>query len=99
MLQHGTLILDNNTFYSTTHEEKTCAKRVIVEDGVTSLGIGAFAESQNLTEVILPESLTDLGFGTFMNCHNLQRINIPDNIKVIKQMTFYRCSSFIYATF
>ena len=92
MLQHGTLILDNNTFYSTTDEEKKCARRVIVEEGVTSLGIGAFAESQNLTEVILPESLTDLGFATFMNCHNLQRINIPHGIKIITQMSFYRCS-------
>ena len=92
MLQNGTLILDSNTFYSTTAEEIKCAKRIIVDEGVTSLGIGAFAESQNLTEVILPESLTDLGFATFMNCPNLRHINIPHGIKVITQMSFYRCS-------
>ena len=93
MQRNGTLVLNQETFYSTTDEEKKQARRVIIEEGVTSLGIGAFAESQNLVEVILPETLTDLGFATFMNCHNLQRINIPDNIKVITQMTFYRCSS------
>ena len=93
MIHNGALVLNKDTFYSTTDEEKKQARRVIVEDGVTSLGIGAFAESQNLIEITLPETLTDLGFATFMNCHNLQRINIPDNIKVISQMTFYRCSS------
>lgn len=93
MLCNGALVLNKDTFYSTADEEKKQARRVIIEDGVTTLGIGAFADSPNLVEVILPETLTDLGFATFMNCHNLQRINIPDNIKVINQMTFYRCSS------
>jgi len=93
MVHNGVLVLDKDTFYSTTDEEKKQAHRVIIEEGVTTLGIGAFAESQNLIEITLPETLTDLGFATFMNCHNLQQINIPDNIKVISQMTFYRCSS------
>ncbi len=93
MLHNGTLVLNKETFYSTTDEEKKQARRVIIEKGVTSLGIGAFAESQNLLEITLPETLTDLGLAAFMNCHNLQRINIPDNIKEIPQMTFYRCSS------
>ena len=93
MPQNSTLILNRDTFYSIPDEEKKRARRIIVEDGVTSLDVGAFVESQSLEEVFLPDTLTDLGIATFMNCHNLKHINIPSGIKVIDRMTFWRCSS------
>lgn len=41
--------------------------KVVINEGVTSIGILAFANCRNLTDVIVPESVTRIGYNAFYN--------------------------------
>ena len=54
-------------------------KKVVIEDGVTSIGDFAFMWS-GLTSITIPESVTSIGNGAFFACKNLTNITIPDSV-------------------
>ena len=54
--------------------------RVRVEEGVTTIGGGAFQECAKLSEVILPESITTLGDAAFAGCDALSVMTLPSGI-------------------
>lgn len=68
-------------------------KKVIICDGVTSVGDGAFNDCFNLSEIELPKSLEVIGNQAFSCCMSLKSINIPANVKEIPYETFALCSS------
>ncbi|MGN1411431.1 MAG: leucine-rich repeat domain-containing protein [Oscillospiraceae bacterium] len=72
---------------------KTEVKSIIIEDGITSIGIGQFLDFSNLTEVSLPESLTSIGNGAFEMCNSLTKITIPKSVTSIGDNTFYNCDN------
>ena len=45
-------------------------------DSVTTVGIGAFRNCTNLTELVLPESVTFVGAQALQGCSNLQRLTV-----------------------
>ena len=49
-------------------------QKVVVNDGVTSLGHGAFYECKHLKEVVLADSVTYLGYATFYHCTALESV-------------------------
>ena len=51
-------------------------KSVVIEEGVTSIGMGAFAYCKALTSVTIPSSVTGIGYGAFLNCSGLASITI-----------------------
>lgn len=73
--------------------KKESVKKVVIEDGVTSIGECAFYECSNMTEVIIPDSVTTIGFEAFSCCSSLKEIDIPDNVTTIEWDAFYRCKS------
>ena len=44
---------------------------LIIPDGVTSIGEGAFEDCYKLTSVIIPDSVTSIGANAFDGCYNL----------------------------
>jgi len=52
-------------------------ERIDLFDSITTIGVGAFRDCANLTEVILPESIEVIGAGAFENCVNLKTLMIP----------------------
>ena len=66
-------------------------KKIIVEDGVTTISKRAFESCMKVTEVTLPDSVTEIGEQAFSNCIELQRITLPRNITSIKEETFVYC--------
>ena len=44
----------------------SCAKNVVVPDGVTSIGDLAFAKCSSLTSITIPESVTSIGEEAFL---------------------------------
>ena len=66
---------------------------VVIEDGVTSIGVGAFVGCENLTSVIIPDSITSIGEWAFFNCSSLTSVIIPNSVTNIGQWAFYSCDS------
>lgn len=52
---------------------------VVVPEGVTSIGNGAFRGCDSLTSITLPEGVTKIGNGAFQNCANLTAVTLPDS--------------------
>ena len=68
-------------------------KKVVVEDGITSVGDFACYSLSGLTDVSLPDSLTSIGKDAFEKCETLESIKIPENVTEIGCRAFSECSS------
>ena len=73
-------------------------KRVIIGDGVTTIGNVAFGECRSLTSVIIPNSVTTIGGDAFSNCSSLTSITIPNSVTTIERSAFSGCSSLTSVT-
>ena len=49
---------------------------IVINEGVTTIGGGAFKECSNITSVVLPSTITTIGSTAFYNCTGLKTINI-----------------------
>ena len=63
----------------------------VVEQGVTSLGLAAFRECVNLTDISLPDSLTHIGYQALSGCYSLTGVTIPDSVIFIGRWAFAGC--------
>ena len=66
---------------------------VIVENGVTEIGVAAFKGCDQLTSINIPDSVTIIGDYAFSNCDSLTFINIHERIIKIGNGAFMRCSN------
>ena len=68
-------------------------KRLVVNEGITSIGDFAFYHCSNLTSVSLPNSLERIGNAVFFECSSLTSLVIPDNVTYIDSDLCTFCSS------
>lgn len=68
-------------------------KKVIIENGITSIGKNAFSSCSRLTEAVIPSSVTHIGDYAFLGCSDLSKATIPNGVAYIGNQAFYRCSS------
>lgn len=68
-------------------------KRLVVNEGITSIGDLAFYCCNNLTSVSLPNSLERIGSAVFFECSSLTSLVIPDNVTNIDSDLCAFCSS------
>ena len=68
-------------------------KKIVIEDGVTSIGNYAFESCWNLTSITIPDSVTSIGKSAFHACSSLSSITIPDSVTSIENYAFRACSS------
>ena len=78
----------NNDYYQSI-------EKVIIEEGVTSIGNCAFAECSGLSTVSIPNSVTEIGSGAFSGCTVLNSITIPNSVINIGRGAFYGCTDLI----
>ena len=69
-----------------------------VPDGVETIGAGAFAGSNILTQVIVPESVKTISISGFQNCEKLTSIALP-GVENIGEYAFDGCSALQSVTF
>ncbi len=67
-------------------------KKVVLRDGVTSIGSWAFSGCSALTEVEISDSVETIGAGAFSGCSALKSITIPENVTKIQAEAFRDCS-------
>ena len=73
-------------------------KDVVIEDGITSIGLAAFTGCENLETVIIADSVTSIGANAFSYCTSLKEIAIPEGVVGIASSTFAGCESLEYVT-
>lgn len=66
---------------------------VVMEDGITDIGYGAFESCINLKSVKLSNQLTTLGLSTFHECASLEAVTLPESITEIGVVAFRNCTS------
>jgi hypothetical protein len=70
-------------------------KSVVIEEGITRIGSGAFIQCSSLTDVSIPNSVTSIGSYAFRECSSLKKINIPNSVTSIGSCAFYFCTSLV----
>ena len=73
-------------------------KRVIIADGVTTIGDNAFNGCSSLTSVTIPNSVTTIGWRAFSGCSSLTSVTIPNIVTTIGGGAFGLCSSLTSVT-
>lgn len=53
---------------------------IVINDGVTSVGDGAFYRCKNVTNVELPATLKSIGYLAFYSCFGLKAVDIPNGV-------------------
>ncbi len=68
--------------------------KVIIPEGVKSIGEYAFSLLTALEEVVLPSTLTDIAYSAFEGCTNLKKITFSgeNNLKLINKAAFMNCN-------
>ena len=73
--------------------DKTQVSKVVIPDGVTSIGNRAFSGCDNLTSVTIPNSITSIGICAFAGCTSLTSVTIPNSVTTIGNVAFGSCAS------
>jgi hypothetical protein len=79
----------NSPFYANREN----IKKVIIEEGVTSIGEWAFSECDSLKEIIIPNSVSEIDPYSFYYCNALEEVYIPAKVRNIYMFTFGGCSN------
>ena len=66
-------------------------KRVVIEDGVVSIGNYAFTICNNMTSADLADSVTQIGAFSFAGCFQLENILLPEGLFSIGEQAFNNC--------
>ena len=72
---------------------RTDIKEVILNSGVTSIGMYAFYTCSSLMSITVPEGVTSIGAFAFCDCSSLTSITIPEGVTSIGLAAFGGCSS------
>ena len=72
--------------------------RYSIPNSVTSIGVGAFEDCDNLTNVTIPDSVTSIGNMAFGDCSSLTDMTIPDSVMSIGDGAFELCDSLTSVT-
>lgn len=95
----GTLTISGNgeiptdAVASPWYEYRQSIRHVVMEEGVTGIGWGAFQACSNMEDVVIPSTVTHIEFSAFYDCAKLSSITIPKNVTYIGDAVFTGCSS------
>ena len=73
-------------------ESKNCIQAVVLCEGVTSVGAGAFSSCEPLLSVSFPRSLREIRYIAFFCCTSLNDAPLNDGLEVLGQQAFANCA-------
>ncbi|MBE7059830.1 MAG: leucine-rich repeat domain-containing protein [Ruminococcaceae bacterium] len=68
-------------------------KKLVINNGITSIGDYAFWYETHLTSVVIPSGVTSIGNNAFTGCEDMESIEIPNSVTTIGRLTFSGCTS------
>ncbi len=68
-------------------------KKVIIAEGITSIGELAFFNSTSIEEIVIPNSVTSIEGYAFRSCTALTSITIPKGVESIGSFAFNSCTN------
>ena len=71
-------------------------REIVIEDGITGIGFGAFMECQKLERVTFADSVTAIAGGAFYGCPKLKKMTLPRNLRTLGDNAFTHCSLLEY---
>ena len=92
---NGILTISGNGFmpdYNGWMFEKLFFEKVIIEEGVLSIGANSFTGNSRLKTVIISNSVKSIGEHAFRGCDGLFSVEIPNSVKIIDQSAFSGCT-------
>ena len=72
-------------------DKKSEIDKVVIEEGVTTIGQNAFSKCIRLSEVQIPKTVTTIGSDAFKGCNTLRQIDIPGSVKSVMPFAFHEC--------
>ncbi len=72
---------------------KEYLQKLVIEEGLTSIGDNAFGGYKNLSEVVLPDTLIKIGTKAFSGCSSLTEVVLPSALIKLEDYAFWGCSS------
>ena len=72
-------------------DKKSEIDKVVIEEGVTTIGQHAFSKCIRLSEVQIPKTVTTIGSSAFYDCNTLRQIDIPNSVKKVMPFAFHKC--------
>ena len=73
------------------HSQRAYIGRIVISEGVTSIGECAFEECTNVTSISIPGSVTELNEYCFYACESMKSITIPQSVTRIADGVFVAC--------
>ena len=67
-------------------------EKIVVSDGITSIGMNNFFYLYNVTDVVLGKDVTSIGDYAFEDCYGIETFTIPSTITHIGQGAFHGCA-------
>ena len=106
-LQDGTLIITVQGAmqdYTSAREtpwfsNRADIRKIVVQNGVTSIGDYAFYGCENVTSVTLPGTVTQIGKLAFYGCKGLTSLELPESVAVVEDYAFAKASGLKTITF
>ncbi len=77
--------------FSITRQYSSLVEKVIIESGVTSIGIGSFSGCNSLNSIKMADSITSIG-GSAFNGTSITSISIPSGVKKVEKAPFDGCN-------
>ncbi len=76
-----------------SHSGEVFIPEYIDEMPVTSIGMLAFYECYNITEVYIPDTVKTIDYGAFEDCRMLQHVSLGSSVERISDYAFCRCEN------
>ena len=83
----------NGNTYETTAPWSAYISKVVIQDGITSIGEYAFYGCKSLTSITIPDGVTSIGAYAFYGCTGLTSIAIPDSVTSIGELALKGCDN------
>ena len=80
------------------YSQRKKIKKVVIKDGVTSIGDYAFEYCSSLTSITIPNSVMSIGEYAFRGCSGLTSVTIPNSVTSIGNKAFLNCSGLTSVT-